>query len=468
MGRVDPRHRDVLRLAFAVLVGLTPAIATAEQPAAAAVILPTVTPATESARVGELRPLLAKDGPLRDRAREVDAVLADAAQDLGLSLNVDTPAPDGPRVLRDGDIVEQARTRKAWIVSPRIERDGGELIVRIIAVPPGSKVALVREERVTPETLALRVVVMLRDLVSSRGSDAANASDAPKKPREDHETKSFARSPGRAVLAVSTAAFGGFVGYSLQKTSRSDDPRLLYPLMALGTGVGLGASMIVADEWDVGLGDAWYLAAGTWWPTTSALLLTAGYDVQPTTDRYAYGVLAGVGGTGLAALALSRKGLGEGPAMMTHSGGALGTFVGGMTELIARGTTDYTPYRGLGYGAGAGWLIAAAAATQVEVSPSRVLLVDLGAGLGALGGAAAGSPLLFKDPTESRQRAWLGVTLGGSAVGIAAALWATRAPEPAAPPHPALAFVPLPGVIAMSQLGARVAPAFGGTWSGSW
>ena len=65
---------------------------------------------------------------------------------------------------------------------------------------------------------------------------------------------------------------------------------------------------------------------GTWWPTTSALLLTAGYDVKPTTDRYAYGVLAGVGGMGLSALALAQKGIGECAALMTHSGGAVGTF----------------------------------------------------------------------------------------------------------------------------------------------
>lgn len=428
---------------------------------------PTVTPAGDGPIGGPLRSPDAKDGPLRDRAREVDGVLADAAQDLGLSLNLDARPPEGPRVVRDSDIVEEARTRKAWIVSPRLERDGGELVIRIVAVPPGSKVALVREERVTPEMLGVRVVAMLRDLVSAQGG-GATAPDPTARPRGDHETKASARSPGRGVLAVSTAAFGGFTGYSLQKASRSDDPRLLYPLVALGTGVGLGASLIVADEWDVGIGDAWYLAAGTWWPTTSAMLLATGYDVQPTTDRFAYGVLAGIGGTGLASIALARHGIGDGSALLTHSGGLVGTFLGGMTEMLARGTTDTTPYKGMGYGAGGGVLLAGVLATAVDASATRVATVDLGAGLGALVGAAAGSPLLFKDASAARQRGWVGVTMGGTVLGAAIALWATRTPEALPAAHPAMAYLPMPGVIAMSQVGSVHAPVYGATWSGAW
>jgi hypothetical protein len=62
------------------------------------------------------------------------------------------------------------------------------------------------------------------------------------------------------------------------------------------------------------------------------------------------------------------------------------------------------------------------------VKASRVLLVDLGATLGAVTGAAAGSPLLLVDQQASkwRTRAWLGGIFAGSLVGAGVGWWTTR------------------------------------------
>ncbi len=131
------------------------------------------------------------------------------------------------------------------------------------------------------------------------------------------------------MLALNAAVLGGYVGLSLQRASGSSDARLTYPLMALGTGIGLGGSMIVADEWDVGLGDAWYLSAGAVWPTAAGLLLADGYDVSPASDRYVYGLVGASAGITLGTVPLSFKGMGEGGATLTHSGGAFGMLLGG-------------------------------------------------------------------------------------------------------------------------------------------
>ena len=73
------------------------------------------------------------------------------------------------------------------------------------------------------------------------------------------------RSPGRAVLAANAALFGAFMAFSVQRASGSEDPRLLYPLLTLGMGVGLGSALLAAEEWNVTTGDAWTIAGGAWW-----------------------------------------------------------------------------------------------------------------------------------------------------------------------------------------------------------
>jgi hypothetical protein len=261
------------------------------------------------------------------------------------------------------------------------------------------------------------------------------------------------------------------VGLTISKSSGSEDRRLTYPLIALGTAIGLGASMIVADEWDVGLGDAWYLAAGAWWPTAAGFLLADGYRVRPQDhqdDRYLYGLVGASAGITLATVSLTFKGMSEGGALLAHSGGAFGMFLGGLTELaIEENATDIaTPTRGMGYGTGVGVLVAGALATQVSVTPSRVLLVDLGASLGALTAAAAASPLFFVDEEgsrESRSRAWFVSVAAGTLIGGGLAWWVTRPADTGQNTTPSsMAYVPFAGVIGESTApGGRQRPVFG-------
>lgn len=429
------RRRDVLKGARALGVALAlaapaafaeapPADAGAAEAQAAApvVLLPTVTPAGDGLVPRPLRRPGPADAPLADRAQELDQILGEGVQDFGLTLDLSDRTGGMPAAPRDADLVARAAKGPAWVISPRVEAVGADLLVRIVAVPPGSKVALVRAERVKPGELAVRAVVMLRDLVVH---DVARTGPTPAQREEEAEAAPSrglarpARSAGRSILAVNGAVFGGAVGYAIQRSSGSDDPRLLYPLMALGTGFGLGGSLIVAEEWDVGVGDAWYLSAAAWWPAAGGLALAAGRDVQPTSDRWAYGLVGAGAGVGLATAALAvGGGMGEGGALLTHSGGALGTFLGGMTELSIHGSTEgNTPYRGAGWGAGAGVLLAGAAAQLGSFQTSRVLAADLSAGLGGLAGAAAASPFLFGRRTEGRERTFLVTTMSTTVVG---------------------------------------------------
>lgn len=381
-------------------------------------VLPTLT--VDRATGEFIRPTRQSHRGLFRYARKMDGLLAEAVQDMNLSLGVaDRSDFDADRVTQDA--LTELGEGTDWVLLPELIVERGKLRVRLTMVAPGSSVLLVRTELVTPRDLEVRLMVMTRELVQTGRGASAKRERAP----VPLTTRDRARGDGRAVLALNSAVLGGYVGYSLQRSSGSDDPRLTYPLIALGTGIGLGASMIVADEWDVGLGDAWYLSAAMVWPTAAGVLLADGYDVREE-DQFAYGLLGGAVGVSSATFALTFKGMGEGGAVLTHSGGFFGTMIGGLAQVGIDGTTDETPSRGMGYGAALGVVSAGLLATQFEISASRALLIDLGIGLGALTGAAVASPLVFSDNTEEKEnRYWAGSVAAGAVAGALIAYWMT-------------------------------------------
>jgi hypothetical protein len=461
---------------WAVVAFCRPAMADVKGPV---VVWPTLTPAGDAPAAAPLHRPFAADKDLFERAQELDATLRDAVQDLGFTLDVSDPGPAGSHS-RDEDLLARAQSSGidaqdggTWVISPRIESaPGAAYTVRIVAVPPNGRELRVRVETVPGDSVYVRGLVMLRDLLSPQAAAAA----AIEQERDlaargtSQGIMSPLRSQGRAVLAVNAALFGAFAAFSMQRASGSDDPRVLYPLLAVGTGVGIGASLLVADEWDVTTGDAWFLAAGGWWGAASAFLIVAGQDLQPLNERYAWGVGGGLLGAGLATFALTRTTMDEGDATLAHSGGALGLVLGGATELLARGTTERgSPETGAGCGAAVGLLAAGALATRIAVSPSRVLLIDLGVGGGALIGAAVASPLLFQNidrPTESNTRGSLSATIGGAVVGGAVAWWLTR-DMPSASRRSRLPGSPSAGIIGASATRRGTVPAYGITWGGA-
>jgi hypothetical protein len=449
------------------------------------VVWPTLTPAGDAPGLAPLHRPAPTEKPLADLAQELDAALRDAVEDLGFTLYVADTGP-APGHARDEDLITRAAHAAAsgaragdetgtWVVSPRIESaGGGEFVVRIVAVAPMAHELRVRVETVAAEAVSVRGLVMLRSLLSPQAAAAAEAEHAREQIARGtgQGIMSPLRSEGRAVLAVSSGLFGAFTGYALQRASGSDDPRVLYPLLALGTGVGIGGALLVADEWDVTLGDAWYLTAGGAWLAASGFLVAAGRDVQPLDDRFTWGVAGGLAGIALATFAVTRTSMDDGDAALAHSGGALGMLLGGATELLYRGSTNTTPYTGMGYGSAAGLLATGVLATQVRVSPSRVLLIDVGAGGGALLGAAAASPLIVQDQTEAKTRGWLAATLAGSVAGGMLTWWLTREPPAANPARSssaspfALPGGPTAGVIGTSASRTGPVPVLGVAWSG--
>lgn len=433
----------------------------------------------------ELSALLAK----------LDELLADTARDMGLSTDTplapatpstsvppSAPLPD-PTTATDREMLDLATSTSGAVISATARPDGADIELRLSLASPSRRAMHTRTERFPRDDLAVRAVVMLRDVLLDAGMAT--------RPSPEIKTVLFppgqpaipTRSEGRASLAANATVFGGMLGFSVERASGSDDPRLLYPLLAVGAGVGLGASLLIADEWDVGTGDAWFLSSGGVWPTAAAHLLYEGRfgaasgHAGHEGDRWTYGLVGGTAGLTFATLSLALGDMESGGAILAHSGGAIGLGMGALTEWFVRGSTRDIPFAGMGYGAALGWLAAAGAATtRIHLTPMRVLSVDLGVVLGGLAGAALASPLVFDGPGSSEVRGWVGAISGGALLGAGVALWLTRSPSPRkAPPLPSvrvaqgLALQPdLPeiGLLGESPISPSAPPAFGVRFKG--
>lgn len=483
-------HTTLARAASDLRQGMddTTATAPARPPATSAphssatdrpiVVWPTLTPSGDEAAATSAHKPGPMDGSLYARAMELDATLRDAVQDLGYALDVGDPGPTMGHA-RDLDMLERAQhatphsPRPAdagtWLVSPRLEPASGDsFLLRIVVVPPRSKQLRVRVERVSGPDVSVRGLVLLRDLLATSPATTPDAT-----PRPDASAGSGimapSRSPGRAVLAANAALFGAFMAFSVQRASGSEDPRLLYPLLTLGTGLGLGSALLVAEEWNVSTGDAWTLAGGAWWGTAAGILIANGRKV-PLTDRYAWGVGGGLIGLGLATFSLTRSTADEGDAVLVHSGAGLGLGLGALSDYFYHADLNRAPYSGAGYGSAIGLVAGGTLAKLMDVSASRVLLVDLGAGLGAMTGAAIGSPLVFENVTPEKTRGFVAATFGGTLVGGAAAWWFTRdRPQVPGPRRNAsIRVVPYGGTVGASATRDGAVPAYGFGVRGTW
>lgn len=435
---------------LALLAATTGATVVHAEPSSV-VLLPTTARKSPLPAARPRRDVEEQNARLEEAAREIDLVLSEAVQDLGLTLDL-AARLDLAAAPTEEELV--ARAEAAWVIAPEVAPERGELVVRIVAVAPGSKVVLSRQERVDPSSLEVEAMRLLRDVVDAGRGEVSAGTEARPTPAPATPVER-ARSAGRPVLALNMTVLGGYAGLSVQQASGSDDARLVYPLTALGAGLGLGASMVVADEWNVTVGDAWFVASGIHWPGAAGLLLAHGYAVEPSEERYLYGLLGASGGMALATAATGFGHVEGGGAALAHSGGLFGTFLGGLVQAAVAGTTTEPLHLGLGYGAIGGVLVAGAVGTRFEGSASRVLFVDLLAGLGALGGAALGSPLMvgdYQSPTETR--AWLASIGAGTLAGATIGAFATRPDRPRWRPRDAAgaAVLPYGGVVAPATL----------------
>jgi hypothetical protein len=396
-------------------------------------------------------------------ARRLDVVLQEAVRDFGM-----TPRLGDPTVAQRDEASLTELAREASVLSPELGIDAAGLELRLTMVARASRVLLVRVQHIEPSQVEVKSLGMLRELLEPSFERVRD--DCPPAPSvPSAEARPAAYSEGRVVLALHAAALGGYLGFALQRASGSDDARLTYPLAALGAAVGVGAAVIVADEWDIDVARAWLLGASIVWPGVGTQLLVDADGPESPGRRYLLGMLGSVGGLTLATAGLALGDVTEGGAALTHSGAVMGLLLGGLSEMTIRGDAELTPRRGMGIGALSGVLVAGAIATQFDVpSSTDVLAIDLSALLGGLTGAALGTPVLVsQDESPARDRIWLSGIMLGTVAGAGLSYWITQSDDDPEPSEAAELGAGTRGLTFMPQLGWMGRPLGFGV-SGSW
>lgn len=370
------------------------------------------------------------DPALAGLLSRIDRVLEEGLRDYGLAPHL-SPAP----VVVDERSLVQAAAR-SWVVSAEMLAVPAGWVLRLVLVEPASPTLHVSRRVLELASLEPQVLSQLRGLVAPLRADPLATLPCP----PVSAVPVPERSAGRAVLAIHAAGLGGMVGYTLQRAAGSSDPRLSYPLAAIGAGVGLGASVVIAEEWDITVPRAWYLSAAQIWPAVGVALLADGFELTRSSRLHTSGLLGATTGVGFALLGL---GLGEvhpsGPPLM-HSAAGLSALLGGLGEMLVVGRADIRPARGAGLGALGGVLLGGVLAFAPELpTPSELLFVDVGALLGGLVGAAAATPALIGPETSrTRERLWLGSVTAGLLAGAGVSLWLSeRTPSGVAQTSPA-------------------------------
>lgn len=348
------------------------------------------------------------------------ALLADAATDLGL-------VPERPPVVvvsvDDCTVVEEAQPAPGKVIIRGWLGHKGEHWWLRVSVTKDDATTHTSRVGLDDENYEVQAIRALALTVKSSPEQKA----AKERQQVSPAATSVDTSQGKATLATHGAALGGYFGFALESAGGDVDTRLVYPLVALGAGVGLATALIVAEEWPVDRASAWYISGGGTWLTLAGVMVASELSLEHPTDRYPYGLIGTAVGLGVSTLVVSQRDVSEAEAVFSHSGAIFGALMGGFAQELIDPVTGRFPKLGVGIGTTGGWLLASLGTARVlpGITATRVLFADLGGFLGTLVGAAAASPAVVNqgEPRRAERRAFVGASLGGLVLGSVVGYW---------------------------------------------
>ncbi len=228
---------------------------------------------------------------------------------------------------------------------------------------------------------------------------------------------------GAIDLTISETLQGIAVAYLACTSFEIQDWRIIGPTLLMGAGSGLAAALLADYYLPIGMAQATLVAGGGWWGILEGGLLARALGAETMADLAPWSLLGwGLGlGTGITLAATVE--LTTGDVALTNSAAAWGTFAGAVIAGTILGrdifttSTDYDfalPFAGLN----AGLVSGIVASLFVDVSRSRMALIDLSGLLGVLLGASLGTPLIFESPDDDDKRWYSAIMLASAGVGL--------------------------------------------------
>jgi hypothetical protein len=361
-----------------------------------------------------------------DILQRLDQVLIEAAADLGLHTAALLPAAQD---LSPASVEARLTTRSApWVVQPVLERQAQGYTLRLWARGNDPRLQVLSVP-LNESDLEVTAISALRRVTSPLKGNT----EAPK--LTAIEPKPTSSSQGLPILGATGVIVGGYLGFALERVGHNPQkPGLVYPIIALGAGIGFGTAMIICGEWDISTGEAWYLSAATLWPTAAATLIATYPHKSPSGSDYSYGFVGTFAGLALGTLALQKREPSETDAILVNSGGFFGGILGGVAQRIVDPLDGNQPFLGAGIGIASGVLATGLISLSMDQMPwERVVYADLGAALGALSGAALASPFLAGRRIDGKEnRLW--AASAGAGLLLGATLGVLLAPSSSASP----------------------------------
>jgi hypothetical protein len=367
--------------------------------------------AVASAGVAKNRIRLVIDAEVEDH--EFNSTVVDAFTDLGYEVSLATH----PAVYdREADFLAAAAKGDFVMAIDVRSLKGEHARLEVTYAPPNATSLQSKIEILPKKRVLVRTLVTLRQILSK-------APTAPPTCDKSEPTEPAAGAPGwsrgRVLLVTSTAVFGFAGSYAIYEASQTDNLSVLFPLLALGTGVGIGTGFLVSEEWNITPSVASVLTAGTWWGVWAGYNFGVASNVQPDRDRFAWGLAGGLAGTVLSATTASLHTFSDNEAALIHSASGIGGLIGYELESIINGSVNLNFGWGWAIGTCSGYAAGSVGSffLKPDITTSRILVTDLGFVVGTLAGVSIASPLLVKNSSPDNSRVFLASGLGGGLIG---------------------------------------------------
>jgi hypothetical protein len=230
---------------------------------------------------------------------------------------------------------------------------------------------------------------------------------------------------GRTELVLASMVFGGVVGPLLVAAINGDNQfgttNLGLAVYVLSSAAGIGAGFLgsfMTTREGVKLGHSSLMIGSTIWAASFAASLGLGLELR---QQYVYALALAGSGVGIAAgyLIARKLDVSAGDAALINSGGTWGTGAG---ALLAPAIFDHASSRQFGWfvlgGTTLGVLAGSLLASKLELSRSRVALIDVGGLAGTGLGFALGFAIGYTTSGENTIQSGARLALGGMALGL--------------------------------------------------